>query len=398
MPPTRRAADALGSGPAPDDRGAADLAIPRADACLADAAAAPAPAPDADADAGAGAGAGAADAADAAALARVVEHIGGKDFGARLLDWLAPTMRASHATAFRFDADLGARVVMTASMGGESIALQSARVYAGSGLYRLDRLQGYLRGQALPPPLGEGRGGGGLPPDAPAHPHPRPEEEGASAVSDPPAHLHRSPEHEAAGPAANSPARPRAHAASEGEGATAPPVLRLRREEITDPAYAEQLWDRFGLVDRLSTLALQDGEWTALNLYRDRRSGAFDRRALRRFTALAPLLLALLHRHLRALQPAAQVAPAARLGQEAASALLSRLPVRLSAREHEVCALTLAGHTREGIGLRLGIAPSSVATLRKRAYLKLQIHGAGELFALCLQHARDLAVRPAPPA
>lgn len=87
--------------------------------------------------------------------------------------------------------------------------------------------------------------------------------------------------------------------------------------------------------------------------------------------------------------------PASRLGQEAAAALVARLPVRLSAREHEVCALTLAGHTREGIGLRLGIAASSVATLRKRAFLKLQIHSAGELFALCLQHARDLAVLPA---
>lgn len=276
---------------------------------------------------------------DAAALARVVDQLGGEDFGARLLDWLAPSMQASHATAFRFDADLGARVVLTASAGGESIALQSARVYAGSGLYRLDGMQAYLRGRSKAPADG----------------------------------------------------RP------QGEGVNRPPVLRLRREQITDTAYGEQLWDRFGLVDRLSTLALQDGAWTALNLYRDRAGGAFGPRERRRFTALAPLLLALLHRHLRALEPAAQVEPAVRLGQEAASALLGRLPVRLSAREHEVCALTLAGHTREGIGLRLGIAPSSVATLRKRAYLKLGIHGAGELFALCLQHARDLAVRPPAP-
>lgn len=268
-------------------------------------------------------------AADAAALARVVDHLGDERFGAGLLDWLSPSMQASHATAFRFDADLGARVVMTASLGGQSIALQSARVYAGSGLYRLDRLQGYLRGQGT--------------------------------ASD-----------------------------------ALPPVLRLRRSEITDAAYGKQLWDRFGLVDRLSTLALQGGEWTALNLYRDRALGPFGARERRHFATLAPLLLALLQRHLQALRPAAQVEPATRLGQEAAAALVARLPVRLSAREHAVCALTLAGHTREGIGLRLGIAPSSVATLRKRAFLKLQIHGAGELFALCLQHAQGLSVQPAP--
>ncbi|MBK9360144.1 MAG: hypothetical protein IPM99_02925 [Rubrivivax sp.] len=100
-----------------------------------------------------------------------------------------------------------------------------------------------------------------------------------------------------------------------------------------------------------------------------------------------PQMLALLRRHLADLQPAADTGPATRVPPEAAAALLQRLPVRLSVREREVCALTLAGHTRQGIGLTLGIAESSVATLRERAYRKLQIHGAGELFALCLQHA-----------
>ena len=96
--------------------------------------------------------------------------------------------------------------------------------------------------------------------------------------------------------------------------------------------------------------------------------------------------MALLRRHLAALRPGVQDGPATRLSPEAAAALLLRLPARLSRREQEVCALTLAGHTREGIGLALGIAPSSVATLRRRAYGKLAIHGAGELFALCLHH------------
>lgn len=256
-------------------------------------------------------------ATDAAALARVVDRLGEDGFGVALLDWLAPALAAAHVTAFRFDAGLQARVVLTASAGGSAIALQSARVYAGSGLYRHDQMLGLMRGDAPPAD------------DAPA-------------------------------------------------------IVRLRREDIADPAYGEQLWDRFGLVERLSALALLDGHWTAFNLYRDRNAGAFAARELRRFSALAPLLLALLRRHLATLRPSAQSGAAARIGPEAAAALLQRLPARLSAREREVCALTLAGHTREGIGLALGIAASSVATLRRRAYRKLQIHGAGELFALCL--------------
>lgn len=163
--------------------------------------------------------------------------------------------------------------------------------------------------------------------------------------------------------------------------------LRTRRRDIANAAYGEQLWDRFGLVDRLSALDAHEGPWTAINVYRDGTTGPFGRVECRRFAVLAPLLLALSRRHLAALQPAAETGAATRVPPEAAAALLRRLPARLSAREREVCALTLAGHTRQGIALALGIAGSSVATLRERAYRKLQIHGAGELFALCLPHA-----------
>lgn len=169
--------------------------------------------------------------------------------------------------------------------------------------------------------------------------------------------------------------------------AATPLLLRTRRQDIADAAYGTQLWDRHGLVDRLSALDGHEGPWTSLNLYRDHGTGPFGRAQTHRFARLAPLLLALLRRHLGLLQPAAGTATAHRVPPEAAAALLQRLPVRLSAREREVCALTLAGHTRQGIALALGIAESSVATLRERAYRKLQIHGAAELFALCLPHA-----------
>ncbi|MBK7530524.1 helix-turn-helix transcriptional regulator [Piscinibacter sp.] len=267
-----------------------------------------------------------ADAADAAALARVVDRLGDEGFGPALLAWLAPTLRIAHVTAFRFDATLQVRVVMTASTDGSAIATQSARVYGGSGLYRHDRLLDTMRQRA-------------------------------------------------------------------SAGDEAPAIVRLRRADIADAAYGEQLWDRFGLVDRLSALALLDGHWTALNVYRDASVGAFAARDAQRFAGRCALLLALLRRHLAALRPAAAGGTVPRVAPETAAALLGQLPVRLSPREREVCALTLAGHSREGVGLALGIAASSVATLRERAYRKLQIHSAGELFALCLQHARPASER-----
>lgn len=257
---------------------------------------------------------------DADALAQVIDRLGQAGFGAALLDWLHPLLRPAHVTAFRYDSDAQARVVVTASAGGGPAALQSARIYAGSGLARLDRLR------TLIPARGD-------------------------AVEQVPA------------------------------------IVRLRRDEIADAAYGEQLWDRVGLVDRLSTLALTQGQWSALNLYRDTTDGPFGDGDLAHFAALSSLLVALLGRHLAALQPDAHDGPAHRLSPEAARTLLGRLPARLSGREREVCALALAGMTRDGIALTLGIAPSSVATLRRRAYDKLAIHSVGELFALCLHHA-----------
>ncbi len=261
-------------------------------------------------------------AADSLALAATVDALGGAAFGPALLAWLRPTLDPAHVTAFLFDADLSARVVLTASAAGGSVADASARLYAGSALYRRDRLALVLQ-QRGPQP------------------------------------------------------------------ADAPLVVRLRRTDIIDPAYGRGLWDRFGLLDRLSALDGSGGRWLAFNVYRDGARGTFSAAQARGFAQRAPLLLALLRRHLAAREPGQE--PPGRLSPEAAGALLQRLPVRLSPREREVCAMTLAGHTREGIGLSLGIAASSVATLRARAYRKLRIHGTGELFALCLQQAQPPA-------
>ena len=252
---------------------------------------------------------------DAQALARVVGSLGHADFGTALLAWLQATpLKPAHVTAFRFDAQLQARVVVAAGAGRDRIARQSARLYAGSGLARHDRLLAALAG--------------------------------------------------------GSPAA----------------VVRVQRRDIVDSGYGQQLWDRHGLVDRLSALSRGgDGIWTTLNVYRDAPDGAFTSVAVRRFTEYAPLLSALLDRHLASLQPAAAPGPARRVPREAAAALLARLPGRLSPRELEVCALSLSGHTRAGSALVLGLAESSVATLRERAYRKLGIHGTGELFALCLR-------------
>jgi FixJ family two-component response regulator len=54
---------------------------------------------------------------------------------------------------------------------------------------------------------------------------------------------------------------------------------------------------------------------------------------------------------------------------------LARLAPALSPRERAVCARIACGLSADGIAADLDVAPSTVVTLRKRAYLKLA--GAG---------------------
>ena len=69
--------------------------------------------------------------------------------------------------------------------------------------------------------------------------------------------------------------------------------------------------------------------------------------------------------------------------------LLAKTGKTLSPREIEVSARALLGMTRKGISLDLKISESTVNTLKKRCYAKLNISSLNQLFALCL---RQLAV------
>ncbi|MBI1304478.1 MAG: hypothetical protein GC172_11935 [Phycisphaera sp.] len=51
----------------------------------------------------------------------------------------------------------------------------------------------------------------------------------------------------------------------------------------------------------------------------------------------------------------------------------------LSARERDVAVGIVAGRARSEIAARLGITPSTVATLTKRLYRKLGVHSRAEL-------------------
>jgi DNA-binding CsgD family transcriptional regulator len=164
-------------------------------------------------------------------------------------------------------------------------------------------------------------------------------------------------------------------------------ALHTRARDLPLAAWRRDIYDRAHLADRLSLVyAPAPHTAFAINLYRDASRGAFGSREIDALLAVSPLLRSLHRARLqrRPEQPPTAVrsipaqAPALPLTVEAAHAALARRAPALSVREREVCARIACGMSADGIAADLDIAPSTVATLRKRAYVKLAeagLHG-----------------------
>lgn len=155
----------------------------------------------------------------------------------------------------------------------------------------------------------------------------------------------------------------------------APILLRLNPEAIPCADYRNTCFRRMGTVDKLALAAGTPGDWATLNLYRREPDGPFRPGEIAQLRTLAPLLGALARKH-------AALAGRARPDVSAGifRSRIRALGVALSPREIEVCAMILMGHTSESIALNLGVSHSTVVTFRKRAYAKLGISSANEMF------------------
>ncbi|CAN7721463.1 helix-turn-helix transcriptional regulator [Variovorax paradoxus] len=163
-----------------------------------------------------------------------------------------------------------------------------------------------------------------------------------------------------------------------GEALAHAPVTALLYDaaDIPDPAWREQIFVGRQLTGRLSFLYSPVPRTIfAINLYRNRQNGQFAQADVAQLLGLAPLLKRA-HRNALFAQLASPDTPLRVAGIERT---LQRTAPQLSPREREVCARIACGIGADGIAADLGIAASSVATLRKRAYLKLAIHGRQQL-------------------
>ncbi len=160
-------------------------------------------------------------------------------------------------------------------------------------------------------------------------------------------------------------------------------LLRMRADEIPDPEYKQRIYDQFQLIDRVSLLSQVNQHWFVINLYRDLSNLHFNPEELQVINDSSRLIIELCKKHFALLPASVWKAPSLP-EPEMLQQLMLKLDAQLSERESEVCSYALIGVTNEGIALRLGIKPTTVATLRKRAFAKLEISSLNQLFGLCL--------------
>ncbi|WP_050418958.1 helix-turn-helix transcriptional regulator [Bradyrhizobium tropiciagri] len=166
----------------------------------------------------------------------------------------------------------------------------------------------------------------------------------------------------------------------------APAVLALWARDISDAAYRRDIYERFELDGRISVLGRAGQHWRSVNFYKHSRKGGLTHSDVAAISKRAFTLFAAEVRHLELAGETSGLAegkPPVTFFQ----GLLVEIAPTLSHREAEVCAHALQGKTGEGTALELEITDATVATLKRRAYAKLNITNLNELFAICLAAA-----------
>ena len=142
-----------------------------------------------------------------------------------------------------------------------------------------------------------------------------------------------------------------------------------------------------GLCDEIGLLApLPNGSVAHLSLSRLEENGPYKRREIQCLKHYGPILLELLTQHVTAVQnqqgqamAQTQVRP---LPDIIRATALDLFDVHLTAREAQIAALVLQGHSNQSAALKLGIARETSKVHRRNLYRKLSISSQGELFAL----------------
>jgi DNA-binding CsgD family transcriptional regulator len=162
--------------------------------------------------------------------------------------------------------------------------------------------------------------------------------------------------------------------------AAGPLLFRLHERDIRDRDYHERIYVRYKLLERMSVIGRVEQTWIAVNLYRTVSSGVFSAADLSNLQSMAPSIVAFAGKHAELLERATTKSD----GSPLDGLHLQLLGSELSARERAVCAGVLRGLSAKRMAIELGVQPSTIVTLRRRAFRKLNVATTTELFIRCI--------------
>lgn len=157
--------------------------------------------------------------------------------------------------------------------------------------------------------------------------------------------------------------------------------ITFEANEIAHREYREVCFERYSIRHRLSVVKCVGDAWLAVNLVR--RARPFTAAEIAALSALGRLALPLVARShaFLARSPGGNLSVSE---MERRLAAIGSGRSRLTPRERQVCARTIAGIGAEGIACDLGIAIASVLTYRQRAYRRVRVSNALQLAALVM--------------
>ena len=159
----------------------------------------------------------------------------------------------------------------------------------------------------------------------------------------------------------------------------------VHRDSIADSKYRAKFYDEVHISEKFSFVARATLGTIYVSLYRGSNDSPFQPDELRSLRRLSPVCIGALRKHLALVPPEIDRTHQRSERLRLIHGLLISQGNHLSPREAEVCAHVVLGYSTIAIGSVLGIAESTVATIRKRAYARLGINSQNELFAICLE-------------
>ncbi|MEO6387345.1 MAG: helix-turn-helix transcriptional regulator [Croceibacterium sp.] len=153
-------------------------------------------------------------------------------------------------------------------------------------------------------------------------------------------------------------------------------LQRVRPSDIASAGFRRRFFDAPRIVERVSVIQRSKTGWCGMNVARHASDGHFSERELDAIAGLAQLALPMLP-FAQSRASSANAMTTLHLEDRFASSYPS-----LTQRERQVCARAAFGMSIEATALELGIAKTSVLTLRQRAYRRLGAASSRELLWL----------------